>query len=430
MKHLSYPKYHENIYYKELDNGLKVYLIPKNDYNKTFVTFTTNYGAFDQSFVPIGKTRRVNQPAGIAHFLEHKLFAMPDGSDAFEKLSAFGVSANAFTSFDKTSYLFSGTNHIKEALAYLLDFVQTPYFTKSSVEKEQGIIAEEYQMYQDYPDQRIYYGLLENMYQKHPINTEILGTIESIYEITAHKLYQAYETFYHPSNMVLTVIGNFDKDEILALITENQKAKGYQKALPIKRFLVKEPLAIAKKETTIEMSINMPYVGIGVKLIPETDLKALYKQELILDLLLGMYFHKSGEIYNSLLKKGIINQSFRMGAIQYEGALSIISYGMTPAVDLFISHIKRGLTGLKRRAFDEAKFNRQKKVMQGSFIRSLNNLESYNIQFMSHLPYGISLFDVPAIIDSITLDDLIEMAYQIKPSKMTTLIINPKKGNN
>ena len=191
MKHTYYQKYHENIYFKELDNGLKVYLIPKNDFNKTFVTFTTNYGSFDQSFIPLGSKRRTNQPAGIAHFLEHKLFAMPDGSDAFEKLSSFGVRANAFTSYDKTSYLFSGTENIHEALIYLLDFVQTPYFTEASVKKEQGIIAEEYQMYQDFPEQRLYFGLLKNMYQKHPINTEILGTIESIYQITAHKLYQA-----------------------------------------------------------------------------------------------------------------------------------------------------------------------------------------------------------------------------------------------
>lgn len=429
MKALNYPLYKETIYTKTLDNGLKVFLIPKPDYNKTFVTFTTNYGSFDQSFIPIGKTRRVNQPAGIAHFLEHKLFAMPDGSDAFERLSSFGVRANAFTSFDKTSYLFSGTDHIEEALVYLLDFVQTPYFTDASVKKEQGIILEEYMMYQDYPEQRIYYGLLNNMYQKHPINTEILGTEKSIFDITAYKLYQAYHTFYHPSNMVLTVIGNFDKEAILSLIIANQAAKPYQLEPPIQRFLPKEPLALATKETTHYMSVNMPYVGIGVKLKPANDLKALYKQSLILDLVLDMYFGDSGVIYNDLLNRGIITQNFKYGTIDYEHALALIFHGMTPDETAFINEITKSLVGLKRRTLDEVAFLRQKKVMQGAFIQSLNSLENYNITFMSLLPYGLSLFDIPNMIQSITLDEVYEQIKAIKRTFITTFKILPKKDN-
>src|SRR5690554_5816201 len=335
MKHQYYQQFNEHVYSKELANGLLVYLIPKTDYNKTFVTFTTNYGSFDQSFIPIGKTRKVNQPAGIAHFLEHKLFAMPDKSDAFEKLSSFGVSPNAFTSFDKTSYLFSGTKNIKEALNYLLDFVQTPYFTAGSVKKEQGIIAEELLMYQDYPNQRLMYGIFRNLYKNHPLNTEIIGTMESIHKITAYKLYQAYHTFYHPSNMVLTVIGNFNKDEILSLIDKNQRNKQYTLEPPIKRFLPKEPMRLAHREETIYMSVSMPYVGIGVKLKPKADLKALYKQSLTLSLIMDMYFGDSGIIYNDLLKKGIINQSFKYGIADYENALSIILYGMTPKEEDF-----------------------------------------------------------------------------------------------
>lgn len=428
MKHQYYKEFNENVYFKELDNGLKVYLIPKTDYNKTFVTFTTNYGSFDQSFIPIGKDRRVNQPAGIAHFLEHKLFAMPDKSDAFEKLSSFGVSPNAFTSFDKTSYLFSGTTNVKEALEYLLDFVQTPYFTPASVKKEQGIIEEEALMYLDYPSQRLMYGLFRNMYKNHPLNTEIIGTVESIYEITAHKLYQAYHTFYHPSNMVLTVIGNFDYQEIFELVKANQAKKDYQKEAPIKRFLPKEPKKIVREHHEIEMSVNMPYLGLSFKLEPKENILDLYKQGLALDILLKLYLSSSSKNYANLLKKGLINQSFQFAPMQVDEALSVIITSMTNDVEGLKEELRKILVNLKRKTIDEDAFNREKKVLKGDFIRALNGLENFNISFMSMLPYGITLFEVPEIIESITINDLMEVANDLKANKMTTFVVNPKKA--
>ncbi len=428
MKHTYYKQFNEHVYYEKLDNGLDVYLIPKTEFHKTFVTFTTNYGSFDQSFIPIGGQKRVNQPAGIAHFLEHKVFAMPDKTDAFEKLSSFGVSANAFTTFDKTSYLFSGTANIEPALNYLLDFVQTPYFTRASVKKEQGIIAEELLMYQDYPTQRMLYGLLNNLYKKHPINTEVIGTIDSIYKITAHKLYQAYNTFYHPSNMVLTMIGNFDHEHMLKVIKKNQSKKDYQKEEPVKRFLPKEPGTINLSEKTIEMSVNMPYVGLGAKLAVSKNLKEQYKSEFALDLLLKLYFSKSSDNYQRLLKEGLVNESFKAFPVQVPNALSIhiSSFALNP--ELFKEKIAKVLVGLKRKKIDEDVFKRLKKQMLGEFIRSLNSLEQINISFMSSLPYGMSLFDVPKLIDSITIADLEFLAKQIVRPKITTLTILPKKS--
>lgn len=428
MKHQYYKEFNENVYYKELANGLKVYLIPKTDYNKTFVTFTTNYGSFDQSFIPIGKDHRVNQPAGIAHFLEHKLFAMPDKTDAFEKLSSFGVSANAFTSFDKTTYLFSGTSNIKEALEYLLDFVQTPYFTPSSVKKEQGIIVEEALMYQDYPSQRLMYGLFKNMYKNHPLNTEIIGTVDSIYKITANKLYEAYYTFYHPSNMVLTIIGNFDYEEMFTLVKANQERKDFKKEAPVKRFLPNEPKKIVNPHTEIAMSVNMPYFGMSFKLEPKEEMLELYKQGFALDILLKLYLSSSSTNYANLLKKGLINQSFNFMPMEIEGALSFIVTSMTNDVNKLSAELKKILVNIKRKTIDEESFNREKKVLKGDFIRELNNLESFNISFMSTLPYGITLFDVPDLIESITITDLLEIAKAIVPNKMTTFVINPQKA--
>lgn len=428
MKHTFYKEFNEHVYFKELNNGLKVYLIPKRDYNKTFVTFTTNYGSFDLSFVPINSDRKVNQPAGIAHFLEHKLFEMPDKTDAFEKLSSFGVSPNAFTSFDKTSYLFSGTSNIKEALTYLLDFVQTPYFTPKSVKKEQGIIEEELLMYQDYPSQRLMYGLFRNMYKKHPLNTEIIGTQKSIYQITSNKLYQAYHTFYHPSNMVLTVIGNFDENEIIELVEKNQNQKDYKKEAPVKRFLPHEQKGIVKEFDETFMSVNMPYLGLGFKLVPSNDLKELYKQDLVLNILLEMNLSSSSTNYQNLLKKGLINQSFQFSSIQTEGALAIFASSMTNDPERLKEELKKILVNLKRKKIDEEAFLREKKVLKGGFIKALNGLENFNISFMSTLPYGLTLFDIPDLIESIEISDLEEMAKNILANKMSTYLVNPQKA--
>lgn len=427
MKHIYNEKFNEHVYHDVLDNGLDVYLIPKTDFHKTFVTFTTNYGSLDQTFIPIGKDKKITQPAGIAHFLEHKVFAMPDKTDAFEKLSSYGVKANAFTTFDKTVYLFSGTSNIEEALAYLLDFVQTPYFTKRSVEKEQGIILEELLMYKDYPSQRMLYGLLANLYKNHPINTEIIGTESSIKKITHNKLYQAYNTFYHPSNMRLTVIGNFDYERFYELIKENQASKGFQKSKPVVGFLPKEPKKIVNDLTTIEMSVNMTQVGLGVKLEPKTNSLDRFRQGLALQLLEGMYFSDSSDHYQTLLKSGLINGSYEFYSFELPGMMACFVSSETTQPDTFKKVVTEMLVNLKRKKIDEVKLTRQKKTMLGSFIGSLNSLESFNLGFQNYIPYGISIFDVPEIIESITAEELKNITKQIKHSQISTYIINPKK---
>jgi predicted Zn-dependent peptidase len=200
MKELHFKQIDEKMYHEQMDNGLDVYILPKKGFSKTFVTFTTKYGSIDNTFTPMGQNDVVNVPDGIAHFLEHKMFEKEDG-DVFQKFSGFGASANAFTSFTRTAYLFSSTNHLYENTETLLNFVQEPYFTASTVEKEKGIIGQEITMYDDLPDWRLYFGTIDNMYHNHPVKIDIAGTIESIDKITAEHLYTCYETFYHPSNM-------------------------------------------------------------------------------------------------------------------------------------------------------------------------------------------------------------------------------------
>ncbi|NLY80592.1 MAG: insulinase family protein, partial [Lysinibacillus sp.] len=286
MQTIEFKQLDETLYYKKLANGLDVYILPKKGFSKTFVTFTTKYGSVDRSFTPIGENERITVPDGIAHFLEHKMFEKEEG-DVFQKFSEKGASANAFTSFTRTAYLFSATEHVLENTETLLDFVQEPYFTEKTVEKEKGIIGQEITMYDDQPDWRLYFGAIENMYHNHPVKIDIAGTIESIDKITAEHLYTCYNTFYHPSNMLLFVVGNVDPKEMMAFIEENQNKKDFKEAPTIDRYFEDEPLDVAVKEREIKMDVQQPKVYVGLK-AKETNLSGeeMLKHELAVQIAL------------------------------------------------------------------------------------------------------------------------------------------------
>ena len=248
MKKLVYEDLKEELFYKKLKNGLDVYLMPKRGFNKTFATFTTKFGSVDNKLKV--KDEIIELPNGIAHFLEHKLFESEEG-DITEEFSKYGANVNAYTTYDRTSYLFSCTSNLKENLTLLLDFVQEPYFTDETVEKEKGIIAEEIQMYNDIPDAKIMFATMKSLYKSHPLRNDIAGSIESINEITPEILYECYETYYHPSNMLLFVVGDFDILEIMNLIEENQNNKHYE-SKTIERFVEAEDISVHEKEKVIE----------------------------------------------------------------------------------------------------------------------------------------------------------------------------------
>lgn len=217
-------------YYKEvLPNGLQVYLMKKEKFHKTYGIFMTNYGSLDQEFVPLGKKEFIKTPAGIAHFLEHKLFELENGEDASTLFSEIGADSNAYTTYDMTAYLFETVNHVERAVEILLDFVQNPHFTDASVEKERGIIEEELKMYLDKPSIALYMGLLKAMYKENEVREEIGGTVKSIGKIDKELLNLCYNTFYHPSNMVLVIVGNIEPNELIQVIKNNQANKHFEK---------------------------------------------------------------------------------------------------------------------------------------------------------------------------------------------------------
>jgi predicted Zn-dependent peptidase len=378
--------------------------LKKTGYEKTFATFTTKYGSIDRRFK---LEDWVEVPDGIAHFLEHKMFEKEDG-DVFQQFGRQGASANAFTSFTRTAYLFGATSKISENVQTLLDFVQTPYFTKESVEKEKGIIGQEIQMYQDNPGWRLYFGLIEAMYETHPVKIDIAGTIESISKITAEDLYTCHQAFYHPSNMALFVVGNIEPDEMLALIRDNQAAKSFETPRLSARETVDEPTTVRLSERVIEMDVSVPKVMIGYKDIPQAG-EAGLKQELTVELLMHALFDTTAPLYTELYAEGLIDDAFSFDYTSEETFAFAALSMETSEVDAFVSRVTEALE--RPLQLSQETLDRKKRMMQGQFLKALNSPEFIANQFSRYALNDGNLFEIPTLIDAITLDELYE-AYE------------------
>ena len=418
----------EKMYFEELDNGLQVYMIPKPGFNKTYATFTTKYGSIDNEFVPLNQKEMKHVPDGIAHFLEHKLFEKED-YDVFEKFSLHSGSSNAFTSFTRTSYLFSCTSDLKENLTTLIDFVQSPYFTKETVEKEKGIIAQEIRMYDDNPDFKAYFGIINNFYKEHPVKIDIAGTVESIQEITAELLYESYHTFYHPSNMLLFVIGDIDVEETMELVRQNQAKKDYKKIDSIPREYPIESGEVVHKERAVEMEIQTAKIFVGIKdPVVNRDGRALLKADLITEIIFDLIFGSSSEYYETLLNEGLINDSFSYETtFEPSFGFSIVG-GDTRYPDELAESLRNKLEGVKEMVFSEEEFNRIKNKKMGRFLSALNSVEFIANQFTQYAFNGIDLFSILELLEEITVQDLEAMAKSYFVSeRMSTFKLLPKK---
>ena len=310
MEKQTFEQLQEELYVEQMENGLSVYILPKPGFNKTYATFTTKYGSIDNHFKEPGEQEFSKVPDGIAHFLEHKLFEKEDG-DVFQQFSRQGAAANAFTSFTRTAYLFSSTSDVEKNLETLIDFVQEPYFSDQSVEKEKGIIGQEIMMYDDNADWRLYFGIIENLYHHHPVKIDIAGTVESISGITKELLYKCYNTFYHPSNMLLFITGPEDPEKMMKLVRDNQAKKEFEKREEISRQFEAEPSSAAIKERSIQMHVQTPKCVVGIK-AADTELEGIemLKRELSIGLFLECTFGKSSEYYENLFDSGMIDNSF------------------------------------------------------------------------------------------------------------------------
>lgn len=409
-----------------MPGGLDVYVLPKEGFNKTYAVFTTKYGSIDNQFVPLGKDEMVRVPDGIAHFLEHKLFEKEDG-DVFQQFSRQGASANAFTSFTRTAYLFSSTSNVEENLETLVDFVQDPYFTEKTVEKEKGIIGQEINMYDDNPDWRLFFGLIENMYQEHPVRIDIAGTIESISHITKDLLYECYETFYHPSNMLLFVVGPVDPEAIIRQVRENQQKKPYTDQPEIVRKEVKEPEAVFKKEQEIKMNVQSSKCLVGLKSAhPMNTGEALLKHELTINLILECLFGKSSSDYERIYEKGYIDETFSYDYTEEHGFGFVSVGGDTPEPDKLAEELKQVLFKAKETiTAEKLELARKKKI--GNFLKSMNSPEYIANQFTRYAFLETSLFDIVTVLESITLDDVHRVIEEeVEEDRITVCKVVPK----
>ena len=382
MKKTNIEKLKLDIYEEKLENGLEIYIIPKNNCNNIYATFSTKYGSNNDEFVPIGEHKMKRFPLGIAHFLEHKMFEMEDGRDPFEIYSNNGADANANTSNYKTTYLFSGPEFFEENINFLLDYVQKPYFTDENVEKEKGIITQEIKMYQDDPYSVLYEKGIYNSFIKHPIKIPVIGDIKNITKITKEDLYACYNTFYNPGNMFVVVTGNVDPEKTINIIKENQKRKKFEKLSKIKQKEYDEPDNIEKAKETIKMDISLPKLGLNYK-INYKDLNmdirdALAYLSIIIDINIGT----TSLLNESLKNNNIITSNLDFTFLYTDKHILMTILGETQKIEVVQENIEKQINNLK---ITEEEFERKKLNVASSYVFMSDNIFSMNEKIMNNI---------------------------------------------
>ncbi len=404
---IQYEKVDEILHVYQHDSGLKAFVIPKKGYSKKYATFATHYGSINNEFVIPGETQATKVPDGIAHFLEHKLFEQKDGS-VMDKFSALGSSPNAYTSFNQTVYLFSCTDRFDENFRLLLDFVQNPYITEESVEKEKGIIGQEIRMYEDDPGWRSFFNLLDAFYKNNPVKIDIAGTIESIGNINRDVLYRCYNTFYHPSNMVILVVGDVDPQKVFEEVEKN--IKNSQSKPDIKRIFPEEPRNINKGYAEQKLAVSTPLFQAGFKdnRLDSRGADSL-KHEVAVRILLDMIMGRSSALYNQLYNEGLINSTFETDfTLEENYAFSMFGGESSEPVK-----VKEKISGiinqLHRDGLDRATYERVKRALNGRFLRQLNSIERISHTFMSVYFKQVNVFDYIDVYDKISFEYVNDM---------------------
>lgn len=411
-----YKNIGETLYSGQLDNGLEIRVIPKPGFNSFYAVFGTNYGGSMRTFEIDGKV--CDTPAGVAHFLEHKMFDLPNGDNALNMLSANGADPNAFTSSSATCYYFKCTTGFEENLRLLLHFVSTPYFTKETVEKEQGIIGQEIRMCEDNPGNVMYYNLLKCLYDHHPIRDDVAGTIESIAEITDKTLYDCHKVFYSPSNMVLCVEGDVDPERIFEIAaSELPKEK---RPIPHANYGEKESLYPISQRREVNMEVSAPQFLIGAK-VTDTSLRERIIASLSTNLLLG----PSSPFFARLYSNGTLNRNFDVEVDYAAGTATLFIGGESNTPDKVLEEIKKEVNTFK---LDDAYFERTKKAAIGSRLRGLEDFDGVCVCLALDLFDGYCSFDALEMLEGITKDECIKyIKDNMSDDKLAISIINPVK---
>lgn len=424
-----YQEFNRSVYRETLANGLQVQLLPMAGFNKAYAIMTTNFGSIDNHFIPYQATEPVQVPDGVAHFLEHKLFEKED-HDAFDLFGKLGADSNAFTSFTQTSYLFSTTSRLKENLAILLDFVQDPYFTTQTVQKEQGIIGQEIQMYDDDPNWRLYLGMLGNLYPHDPMHIDIAGTVDSISQITPAILMTCYQTFYQPSNMSLLVAGKLEPAAVMEWVKENQAQKQFAAQVPPRRlFELHDPSGqdvIPFRSLT--MNVSRPKIMVGLRGIKQFSAgRDRLRYKLAIDLLLDMLFDDTSDNYLRLYDQGVIDDSFGYNLDMARSFYFAYFSTNTDQLERFADEVMAILENADQeldRAAD--RFTGIKRAELGRLIGLLDSPEALGNRYGGDLFDHANLMDEIKTLQAIELTDLHSAAHDfINPQGMSVYQIVP-----
>ncbi len=422
MQMIDYPQIGEKLYSTKLPNGLEIRVVPKKDFASYYAAFATNYGGAHRRFSI--DSRKVDTPAGVAHFLEHKMFDMPNGDNALKVLTENGADPNAFTSSGMTCYYFQCTEKFEENLKMLLHFVSTPYFTEETVQKEQGIIAQEIRMGEDNPGMAIYYNLLELLYEHHPIRDRVAGTVESISEITAQTLYDCHKVFYSPSNMVLCVEGNVEPEEI-ARIVEEALSKELS-PVPKADFGEKESLLPVKNLRREQMEVSAPQFLIGAKLPISVGGIESMRERITAFLALRMLCGSSSPFYARLYAEGLLNPSFDYEVDLSADTVTAIVGGESRDPDKVLEAFNKEVARIAREGFDPDFFMRAKRASLGARLRGLEDFDNVCVSLASGVFEGYCALDSFELLEAVTLEDCRKfVAESLRPERLAMSVIEP-----
>ena len=406
-----------------LDNGLSVYICEKPSHTSVYAIFGTKYGSIDTCFSKNGG-EAISVPEGIAHFLEHRLFESEDG-DAFTKYAKTGAMANAFTSFDRTCYLFSCSDRFYENLCILLDFVQSPYFTKETIQKEQGIIGQEIKMYDDSPAFRVLFNMLSAMYIKHAVRIDIAGTVDSIAKIDSNLLYNCYETFYNPSNMFLCIAGNVDTSEVLKKIESSIKPC---EPVCIQRMGFEEPATIKKSFIEQKLPILTPIFCYGYKQKINSPYRRL-KSKVCVELLLEIICGEASPLYERLMVEGLINDEFEFEYFTGRDYACVIFSGESSNPKRVAEEINSEIENIREHGFDKKLFSAVKCALYGDAIKAFNSVEAIALSFTECTVYDYDLFEKIKLLKTVSYDDVLKRIDVFDEDLSVLSVIAPLEGS-
>lgn len=411
----------ETLLTETLSNGLTINIIPKPEYSKSYAMFSANYGGADRRFKLAGQW--IDTPAGVAHFLEHKMFDMPYGN-ALNALSANGASPNAFTSSGMTAYHFESTADFEENLKTLLSFVSTAYFTPESVQKEQGIIGQEIRMVEDNPGYVIYNNLLRCIYAHNPVRDSVAGTIESIAEISDQTLYHCHRVFYTPSNMTLAVVGNVDPAAVIKAASEILPETAGE--VPERDYGEKESEYPHQLEITAKMEVSAPQFLFGASILPAEKgadrLKQILTGEIALRLLMG----RSSVFYTRLYAEGLLNSSFEYELDYAAGTAMLLAGGESRDVRAVMDALHSEVTKITAEGLDLIRFENAKKAHFGSALRSLGSFSATAQALTEGTFAGFCPLDAFEVMSSVSSDDVLSfIKTNLIAEKLALSVINP-----